>query len=73
MKIGDTLGWRGVNKDHHGIITQSENGDLVVMMDGGSSLPLEDLLGSTSFRVFPKDNPGAEKPGEIPAGGVLIS
>ena len=73
MKIGDTLGWRGVNKDHHGIITQSEKGDLVVMMDGGSSLPLEDLLGSTSFRVFRQDNPGAEKPGDISAGGNSIS
>ena len=69
MRIGDTLGWRGVNKDHHGIITQSENGDLVVRMDDGSCLPLEDLLGSKSFRVFPQDNrPGAEKPGVIPAG-----
>lgn len=69
MRIGDTLGWRGVNKDHHGIITQSENGDLVVRMADGNSLPLEDLLGSTSFRVFPKEiNPGAEKPGDISAG-----
>ena len=69
MKIGDTLGWRGVNKDHHGIITQSDNGDLVVLMADGNSLPLEDLLGSVSFRVFPQDNkPGAEKPGDISAG-----
>lgn len=55
MKIGDTLGWRGVNKDHHGIIAQSEKGDLVVVMDGGNTLPLEVLLGSKSFRVFPKE------------------
>ena len=55
MKIGDTLGWRGVNKDHHGIITQSDNGDLVVLMADGNSLPLEDLLGSTSFRVFQRE------------------
>ena len=56
MKIGDTLGWRGVNKDHHGIITQSENGDLVVLMADGSCLPLEDLLGAKSFRVFANEN-----------------
>lgn len=55
MKIGDTLGWRGVNKDHHGIISQSEQGDLVVTMEDGSILPLEDLLGSKSFKVFPKE------------------
>lgn len=55
MKIGDTLGWRGVNKDHHGIITQSEQGDLVVTMEDGHILLLEDLLGSKSFRVFPKE------------------
>lgn len=55
MKIGDTIGWRGVNKDHHGIIAQSEKGDLVVTMEDGHSLPLEDLLGSKSFRVFPKE------------------
>ena len=55
MKIGDTLGWRGVNKDHHGIITQSEKGDLVVTMEDGHILPLEDLLGSKSFRVFPQE------------------
>ena len=67
MKIGDTLGWRGVNKDHHGIITQSEQGDLVVVMDGGNTLPLEDLLGSTSFRVLPTTT-GAEKPGRVSAG-----
>lgn len=55
MKIGDTLGWRGVNKDHHGIISQSEKGDLVVTMEDGHILPLEDLLGSKSFRVFPRE------------------
>jgi len=55
MKLGDTLGWRGVNKDHHGIISQSEQGDLVVRMEDGSILPLEDLLGAKSFRVFPKE------------------
>jgi len=54
MKIGDTIGWRGVNKDHHGIIEQNENGDLVVRMNDGRILPLEDLLGSKTFRVFSK-------------------
>ena len=55
MKLGDTLGWRGVNKDHHGIISQSEQGDLVVRMEDGSILPLEDLLGSKCLRVFPQE------------------
>ena len=55
MKIGDTLGWRGVNKDHHGTITQSDNGDLVVLMPDGNSLPLEDLLGSKYIRVFTQE------------------
>ena len=68
MRIGDTLGWRGVNKDHHGIITQSEKGDLVVLMADGNSLPLEDLLGAKSFRVFPQESTGAEKPGQVSAG-----
>lgn len=55
MKIGDTIGWRGVNKDHHGTIAQSEKGDLVVLMPDGNSLPLEDLIGSKCLRVFPKE------------------
>lgn len=52
MRIGDALEWKGVNKDHYGIITQSEQGDLVVRMADGSSLPLEALLGSRHIKVW---------------------
>lgn len=56
MKIGDTIGWKGVNKDHHGIIAQSEKGDLVVRVFDGRILPLEDLLGSKSFKVWTRSS-----------------
>lgn len=48
-KPGDRAEWKGVNRTHHGIITESENGDLYVTMESGHSFPLPSLLQASSF------------------------
>lgn len=52
MRLGDTLRWQGVNGFCQGTLTESENGELLVMTDEGKSLPLEHLLGSKKIRVY---------------------
>lgn len=55
-KPGDRAEWKGVNRIHHGIITESENGDLYVTMESGHSFPLPSLLQSSSFKVWESSN-----------------
>lgn len=46
MQAGDIIEWRGVNTLHIGTVTQSEEGELVVIMQNGKSFPLDNLLGA---------------------------
>lgn len=50
MKDGDILEWRGVNRIHRGRVTQSEEGELRVLLADGHSFLLKDLLSSKSLK-----------------------
>lgn len=52
MKAGDIVEWRGVNKVHRGVATESEDGRLYVRMDNGHSFSLDDLRHSKSVKVI---------------------
>ena len=52
IKAGDRVEWKGVNRIHTGVVTESENGELTVKTDNGSFLPLPFLLPAASFKVI---------------------
>lgn len=56
IKAGDRVEWNAVNRVHTGIVTESEDGDLVVIMDNGCSFPLPLLLSANSIKVCDSSN-----------------
>ena len=44
MKIGSILEWRSVNGICRGIVTESENGELMVRVDAKTTFRLKDFL-----------------------------
>lgn len=50
MKIGSILEWRGVNGICRGIVTESENGELMVKVDDRATFRLKDFL-SRKIRI----------------------
>jgi hypothetical protein len=46
MRKGDILEWRAVNGICRGIVTESENGELICRVDDKTAFPLKDLLDS---------------------------
>ena len=52
MKKGDILEWRYVNGVCRGIVTESENGQLIIRVDDKTAFPLKDISNSKSFRVI---------------------
>lgn len=44
MKIGSILEWKTVNGICRGIVTESENGELMVKVDGRTTFRLKDFL-----------------------------
>lgn len=55
MKKGDIVEWRGVDRVHRGRVTQSEDGETLVLMDNGHTFSLDDLRFSSSLRVTGHD------------------
>ena len=51
MKKGDLLEWKNVNGICRGIVTESENGELICKVDGKTAFPLKDLRNSKSLRL----------------------
>lgn len=52
MKKGDRLEWKSVNGISRGIVTESENGELICKVDDKTAFPLKDLLDSPSLRII---------------------
>ena len=52
MKEGDILEWKSVNGISRGIVTKSENGQLICKVDDKTSFPLQDIFYSKSLRIF---------------------
>lgn len=52
MKKGDILEWRCVNGVCRGIVTKSENGQLVCRVDDRTAFSLQDVSNSKSLRVI---------------------
>lgn len=52
MKKGDILEWRAVNGVCRGIVTKSENGQLICKVNERTCFPLEDLLKSPSIKLI---------------------
>lgn len=53
MKEGDILEWKAVNGICRGIVTKSENGQLVCKVNDRTAFLLKDLLNSRSIRIIP--------------------
>ena len=51
MKEGDILEWKVVNGICRGIVTKSENGQLICKVDDRTSFPLQDVSISKSLRI----------------------
>lgn len=51
MKKGDILEWKVVNGICRGIVTESENGELICRVDSRTAFPLKDLRNSPSIKV----------------------
>jgi hypothetical protein len=51
MKKGDIIEWRCVNGICRGIVTESENGELICKVDNKNAFPLKDLLNSPSLKI----------------------
>jgi hypothetical protein len=56
MRKGDILEWRAVNGICRGIVTESENGELICRVDDKTAFPLKDLLDSFSLKVVSARN-----------------
>ena len=52
MKKGDILEWRYVNGVCRGIVTESENGQLIIRVDDKTVIPLKDISNSKSLRII---------------------
>lgn len=52
MKKGDVLEWRYVNGICRGIVTESENGQLICKVDDKTAFPLKDLHKSPSIKII---------------------
>lgn len=52
MKKGDILEWRYVNGVCRGIVTESENGQLIIRVDDKTAFPLKDLRNSMSIKLI---------------------
>ena len=51
MKKGDILEWNNVNGICRGIVTESENGELICKVNDKTAFPLKDLRTSFSLRI----------------------
>lgn len=51
MKYGDKLEWKGLCKNHHGVIVKGENDRPLVKMDDGKFFQLKDVINSKSLKV----------------------
>ena len=52
MKKGDILEWGYVNGVCRGIVTESENGQLIIRVDDKTAFLLKDISNSKSLRVI---------------------
>lgn len=52
MKEGDILEWNNVNGICRGIVTYSEQGELICKVNGKTAFPLKDLRTSFSLRII---------------------
>ena len=52
MKKGDILEWGYVNGVCRGIVTESENGQLIIRVDDKTAFPLKDISDSNSLRII---------------------
>lgn len=52
MKKGDILEWKYVNGVCRGIVTESDNGQLIIRVDDKTAFPLKDFSNSKSLRVI---------------------
>ena len=52
MKEADILEWRYVNGVCRGIVTESENGQLIIRVDDKTSFLLKDISNSKSLRII---------------------
>ena len=52
MKEGDILEWKSVNGISRGIVTKSENGQLICKVDDRTSFLLQDVSYSKSLRII---------------------
>ena len=51
MKRGDILEWEYVNGVCRGIVTESENGQLICKVDDKTAFPLKDISDSDSLKI----------------------
>ena len=51
MKKGDILEWECVNGICRGVVTESDNGELICKVDDKTSFPLKILITSPSLRI----------------------
>ena len=49
MKKGDILEWNYVNGVCRGIVTENENGQLIIRVDDKTAFPLKDISGIQSL------------------------
>lgn len=52
MKKGDILEWKTINGICRGIVTESENGQLIIRVDDKTAFSLKDFSNSKSLRVI---------------------
>lgn len=52
MRKGDILEWKYVNGVCRGIVTESDNGQLVIRVDDKTAFPLKDVINSPSMRII---------------------
>ena len=52
MKKGDILEWKTINGICRGIVTESENGQLIIRVDDKTAFLLKDFSNSKSLRVI---------------------
>lgn len=51
MREGDRIEWKGLSKNHGGIVAKIGNGELIIKMDDGKFFPLKDVINSPSLKV----------------------
>lgn len=52
MRKGDILEWKAVNGISRGIVTESDNGQLIIRVDDKTAFPLKDIINSPSVRII---------------------